>query len=661
MWLCGDAAFLLPTTPAFLADSMSYTIVGVIGHIDHGKTSLVRVLTGVDTDTHPEEKLRGITIDLGFASFSHQESEFALIDAPGHQKYIGNLLAGVSGIDVGLLVVACDQGIQEQTLEHAAILQTLGVKKLIAAVSRIDLSDEATRAELCEELEVFLADYGFTDVPTIPFSSLTGDGIEALKSQLCSYARTLDRTTTQFFRMPIDRVFSVPGRGCVAAGTLWSGEVQVGDTVVVAGSGQQVRVRELESHGECVNRSSAGHRTAMNVTGVSAHELSRGDELVAEGTNRPTKRMVVEINTFRDASPLKCPATVQFHTATTACSARITGLRTVPAGTTVIAIIDTDREIIATFGQQFLLRCPYPVGSFGGGRILAPIESRAGLSRRLVELGQRLSVADDVGRLVAWVDYGGELDVDPVMFELHLGIDRDRCSECVVAAIDAGDIVMPSDQRLVSRQAIARIRAYVLKVLTKQAEQTDDAWAVEESIMQKAKSTGSAAIIRWVIRQLLAEKKLVRLNKMIAVASDENLLSKKQKARMEELIRLFDGLRTPPTIKEVAETLQTKTDAIASLTRFATQQRVLIDMGSGFLLSADTFDQLCRELKELFDEQDEQSVAAIRDHWKITRKHAIPFLEYCDKVGVTTRNGNSRVAGPELKQRLSEQAVEQQE
>ena len=175
---------------------MSYTIVGVIGHIDHGKTSLVGVLTGVDTDTHPEEKLRGITIDLGFASFSQGDYEFALIDAPGHQKYIGNLLAGVSAVDVGLLVVACDQGIQEQTLEHAAILQTLGVKKLIVAISRIDLSDEATKLELSEELEVFLADYGFVDVPTIPLSSVTGEGIDSLKSQLCEFARTTDRSTT---------------------------------------------------------------------------------------------------------------------------------------------------------------------------------------------------------------------------------------------------------------------------------------------------------------------------------------------------------------------------------------------------------------------------------------------------------------------------------
>jgi selenocysteine-specific elongation factor len=637
---------------------MSYTIVGVIGHIDHGKTSLVGVLTGVDTDTHPEEKRRGITIDLGFASFTEGEHEFALIDAPGHQKYIGNLLAGVSGIDVGLLVVACDQGIQAQTLEHAAILQTLGVEKLIAAISRIDLSSEARKLELSEELEVFLADYGFSDVPTIPFSSVTGEGIDKLKSQLCHYARSTERSASSFFRMPIDRVFTVPGRGCVVAGTLWSGSVAVGDTVEVAGENHQpVRVRELEVHGDCVQQSTAGHRTAMNVTGVSARDLCRGDELVAQGTNRMRSRLVVEVRVFADAVELKCPATVQFHSATTACSARITGVRQLTPGEKVVAILDTEEPIVATFAQQFLLRCPYPVGSFGGGRILAPIDSSV-RRRGLIDFGESLVAADAVHRLQAWTKHLGELPIDPMMLELHLGIPGDRLTEVMAQAIDSDDILMPIPQTLVSAAAITRAGDYILKVLTEQAQETEDAWAVEESIVQRVRSTASSDLAHWVIQRLIEEKKLVRLNKMIAVASDENRLTKKQKARMNDILQLFDGVRTPPTIKEIADQTQTRMDTVASLVRFATQQRVLIDLGAGFLISSQVFSDLCRELRELFDEQAEQPVAAIRDRWQVTRKHAIPFLEYCDRVGVTSRHGNARSTGPNLQQYLAEQAVE---
>ncbi|MCP4508479.1 MAG: GTP-binding protein, partial [Fuerstiella sp.] len=175
---------------------MSYSIVGVIGHIDHGKTSLVAALTGVDTDTHPEEKRRGITIDLGFASFTEGDHQFALIDAPGHQKYVGNLLAGVSGIDIGLLVVACDQGIQEQTLEHASILQMLGVRRLMVALSRIDLATSEAQAELREDLELFMDDFGFTDVPMVPVSPVKNLGIDELKTQLCDFADSLEERST---------------------------------------------------------------------------------------------------------------------------------------------------------------------------------------------------------------------------------------------------------------------------------------------------------------------------------------------------------------------------------------------------------------------------------------------------------------------------------
>ncbi|MGB4707160.1 MAG: selenocysteine-specific translation elongation factor, partial [Fuerstiella sp.] len=263
---------------------MSYTIVGVIGHIDHGKTSLVAALTGVDTDTHPEEKRRGITIDLGFASFKEGDHQFALIDAPGHQKYIGNLLAGVSGIDVGLLVVACDQGIQEQTLEHAAILSMLGVQRLVVVQSRIDLVTDAVRAELAEELEVFLDDFGFQNVPMVPVSSVTKVGISELKTLLCEIADTIEvRPSGQFFRMPVDRVFSMPGRGCVIAGTVWSGMLKTGDNLELANSGTMVRVREIEVHGEAVDDSRVGYRTALNVTGVSVSDVERGDELIQPG------------------------------------------------------------------------------------------------------------------------------------------------------------------------------------------------------------------------------------------------------------------------------------------------------------------------------------------------------------------------------------------
>ncbi len=628
--------------------SMAYTIVGVIGHIDHGKTSLVAALTGIDTDTHPEEKRRGITIDLGFAAYQSGEHEFALIDAPGHQKYIGNLLAGVSSIDVGLLVVACDQGIQEQTLEHAAILQNLGVKTLIVAVSRIDLSDAATLSELTEELQVFLLDYGFQEIPVLPISSVTGHGLDELKAALTKSARTEIRSDAGHFRMPIDRVFSVPGRGCVVAGTVWSGKINVGDRLQIAGSSTEVRVRELEVHGESVSTSKIGRRTAMNITGVSANELRRGNELVAPDRMQAANQHLVLVNVFRDTSPLKIPATVQLHTATTACEARITGVRSLAPADQVVVVIETDQSIVTTHGQQFLLRRPYPVGSFASGKFLSSMVRPRRQKRELVQLGQRLQDASPDQRLVAWVDYWGEITLDPVELELNLGINPQSLDSIVNEAVDGGTLLKVPGDRVVSQSTLARTNAYAMKLLKEQAETSEDAWMIEESLIKKLESTGSASVAKLAINQLIADKSIVRLNHHVAVATDETTLSKKQRARMVQIIDLYDGTRTPPSVKEIADRLDCSLDAIASPIRFATEQRVLTDLGKGLLISTAVFESMLADLRALFDEQAEQSVTEIKDRWQVTRKHAIPLLEYCDQKHFTVRDGNVRRAGPLL-------------
>jgi selenocysteine-specific elongation factor len=637
-----------PVTPS----GNTYTIVGVIGHIDHGKTSLVTALTGVNTDTHPEEQLRGITIDLGFASFTSGDHTFALIDAPGHQKYIGNLLAGVSGIDVGLLVVASDQGIQAQTLEHAAILHSLGVSKLIVVISRMDLTDTKTRADLSEELDVFLADFGFLDIPKVCVSSVTGEGLPELIALLIQHARTTSRSGPRVFRMPIDRVFTIDGRGCVVAGTLWSGEVAIGDHVQLSRSGDTYRVRGLEVHGQSVERSEAGYRTAMNLVGVSSTSITRGDELVAEKTHPPTQRMVIEITMFRETAELKCPATVQFHSATTSCDARIMGVKRLGPGDQTVVVVDTDEPVIATHLQQCLFRRPYPIGSFAGGRVLASVVAEAKQTTRLLELGRNLVQADPVQRVVAWVNYSGELPIDPEWCEMQMGIAREDVHATFVSALNLGLLQIPVDGIAVSSEALDRIRKYVLKLLKHQAESTADAWLVEEAILKRATSTGSPRVVRWVLQQLIDEKLLVRVNQRVAVASEENVLSKKQRQRMDQILEMYSGSRMPPTVKEVAQQLDTTIEFVASLMRFATQQRILVDLGGGFFIAADALEVLCRELQTLFQQSPERSVAEIRDQWQITRKHAIPLLEYCDAQGITQRKGDVRSAGPELAKML---------
>ncbi len=635
---------------------MSYSIVGVIGHIDHGKTSLVAALTGIDTDTHPEEKRRGITIDLGFASFTEGDHQFALIDAPGHQKYVGNLLAGVSGIDIGLLVVACDQGIQEQTLEHASILQMLGVRRLMVALSRIDLATSAAQAELREDLELFMDDFGFTDVPMVPVSPVKNLGIGDLKAQLCDFADSLEeRSKGDFFRMPVDRVFSMPGRGCVIAGTVWSGTIQAGDNLELANSGELVRIREVEVHGEAVLSSKVGHRTALNVTGVSANDVQRGDELIQPDVFCKGRHLLVEIRTFKDSPEIKCPATLQLHIAAAACSARITGVRRLQPSQSNVVVVETDSPVVATYGQKCLFRLPYPVGTVGGATVLATLDGGTKRSRKLIELGEKIAMSNAAERLIVWTDFLGEVEPTASWCELQLGITSGEQKAVIAEALETGSVIkLAGSPRLVSTATIDRIKRYIVELLTRRAEESHDAWSVEESVVQQAKAFGSPELIRLSLKSLIDTGSLVRLGRMVAAATDENSLSKRQQARMEQIVKLFDGNRSPPTTKDIAAQLDLKLDTVTSLSRFAVQTGMLLDTGNGLLISNQVFRELCDDLNDMFATKSELAVADIRDRWQVTRKHAIPFLEFCDKVNVTSRKENVRIAGSALGQFVSE-------
>lgn len=631
-----------------------YSTVGLIGHIDHGKTSLVGKLTGMETDTHPEEKRRGITIDLGFASLTENDHTFAFIDAPGHQKYIGNLLAGVSAVDIGLLVVACDQGIQEQTLEHVAVLQTLGVEQLIVALSRIDLCDTTRREEITEELEVFLADYGYRDYPIIPVSTVSGEGIDRLKSELRQAAekRQIKQRwrVDSHFRMPIDRVLNVPGRGLVVAGTVWSGEVHVGDKLQLAGHKHELRVREIEVHGNAVTESAYGVRTAINLTGQSDEEITRGDELVTIGSHPVASSLLIDLQMYPNTSEIRCPVTVQLHTATTSIEARILGIKQLRAGERAVVIVQTGKPIVATHGQALLFRRPYPIGSFGGGHIIAVLDAARlhGKGKKSVlALGEQLRTEDPVGRVIAWVEYLGELELTPDWLEIQLGVPGSTSENLKRAVVQSGR-VQPLDDALVSPKRIQQTGEYILKLLNNQAEASDDAWVVEDSIVQRVAHLASIRVIRFAIRRLLDQQALVELNGRFAIASEKTLLSKKQKAKMEQLLALYENARTPPTIKEIAESLGMTFDSVNSLARHAAQQKLLTDLGQGFYISSSVFQTLCDELRQLFAQTSELTVPVIKEVWGVTRKHAIPLLEYCDQQQITARRQDVRVAGAKI-------------
>ncbi len=638
-----------------LPDGRWYTVVGVTGHIDHGKTTLVRALTGVDTDQHPEEKRRGITMDLGFAALEDDQHVFAMVDAPGHQRYIANLLAGVSAVDVGLLVVAADQGIQAQTLEHTSVLKTLGVPQLLVVISRIDLVPPDRILELTEELEVFLVDCGFTDFPVIPVSSATGQGLDALRDALRRAATTTarvdspqDRHRTDPLRMPIDRVLHVPGRGLVVAGSIWSGSISVGDPVQLVGQEDVLRVREIEVHGREVESSHAGLRTALNVVGRSGKAPRRGDELVSPGAYPPTQRLLVRMSTFSDAPRLNRSLQMLMHTATTAVEVHVRASQPLEPGRHYDVIVESDRPIVATWQQACLFRLPHPVGCCSGGHVLAWLPPHIQVKRKdLLKAAPGLGAADAANRLAQWVHLAATLDPAEPWFRTWSRAAVPDWKSTVDQVLHTGRVVEIGGL-LVSTRALERIQSQVLRILDQHAKQHADAWLLIDSLHRRMEPYGRPEIVDRAIARLLEEQKIVRLNQMVALASEKTLLSKKQRARMEQLLQQYEAARMPPTAKELAAQLGISIDGVHTLVRHAVEQGLLIDLKQGFFIGQAVFRQLCRELHQRYQEQSELTVAEIRDLWGVTRKHAIPLLEYCDRTGITRRQGDARVPGERL-------------
>ena len=623
-----------------------YTIVGVIGHIDHGKTSLVAALTGVDTDTNPEEKRRGITIDLGFASFEDSEGQFALIDAPGHQKYIGNLLAGVAAIDVGLLVVAADQGVQAQTLEHAAILQSLGVQSLIVAISRTDLASTKRTSETSEELAFFLDDLGIKCYEIVETSTKTGSGIETLKSLMRAKKQTKKRATCNFFRMPIDRIFSKEGRGTVLAGTPWSGQVQNGDELVLARTQQSFRVRGIEVHGVQRDHSFGGVRTAINLAGIDSEIVHRGDELISPQSYQLTSRILGTLRLYKDSNPIRCPSEFIFHSATCQCEARILGPKILHPDLEMPVIIQTTQPIIFAYDQSFLLRRPYPIGSIAAGKLLAPLEGVTRKTNDLLPLAMDLKQGDRSQRLTNRVHLNGELVPSSVLLQVELGIPEDE-TDSVLRGIISDDDIYFQDDVLVSKRSIEQTKQMAMRFLNRQSMQ-ENAWVDEESLLHHCTLRSSKACSKIAIKELIRDDLVVQSNRLLALKTDETKLSKKQAAVLQTAITALQNNRTPPTLKELAEITKQSPQALISLMRYAEQQRRVVSLKDGVYYSLDTLQLMCEELQSLLTTQNEASVAEIRDHLCITRKYAIPLLQYCDQNSLTVRSGEKRIAGDNL-------------
>lgn len=632
---------------------MKSVIVGTAGHIDHGKSALVRALTGIDPDRLEEEKRRGITIDLGFANLdlqgpSGESIRIGLVDVPGHERFVRNMLAGVGGIDLVLLVVAADESVKPQTREHFEICRLLSVQRGITVLTKPDLVDAETLEVVTMEVAEFLAG-SFLDPatsPIIPVSAKTGAGLDQLKRELARLAAEVPaKDSSAVFRLPIDRVFTMKGFGTVVTGTLISGTVHKEQEVEVHPTGKRLRVRGVQVHGRPAEEAVAGQRTALNLAGVETAELARGMMLTPPEMFHPAVRLGVQLDLLASAKPLRQYARVHLHAFAAETIARVTLLETkqLLPGESGVARLKLDRPIVLFPGDRFILRQYSPVITIGGGRVLDAGDPPIRIARdQSLAFLQTIANASPRQALLARVNRRWIFGLTVAEAVAETGWLPAHVQRLGAELKQAGEIEIFGGVLIASRW-LERVRQDILSI----ARHFHDANPLLPGINKeelRATKWGHAELFDGVVTALLREKKLeadgelLRLPGRGVVLRDEEAESK---AQIEQAFAKA-GLQVP-ALKEVLASLSVDKVRAQKIVTLLLRDRVLVKLSDDLVFHRDALEALRQRIVAQKAKTPKLNVGSFKDLFGVTRKYAIPLLEYLDRERVTRRVGDERV------------------
>jgi selenocysteine-specific elongation factor len=636
---------------------MKSIVIGTAGHIDHGKSALVRALTGTDPDRLKEEQVRGITIDLGFAHLETEGVNLAFVDVPGHERFVKNMLAGAGGIDLVMLVVAADESVMPQTREHFQICRLLRVPAGVIALTKSDLVDRETLAIARLETRELVAGSFLSGAPMIAVSSKTGEGLDDLRQALVTLAtaarqRELDGPA----RLPIDRVFSVKGFGTVVTGTLVSGVVDHDDVLQVLPRGAEVKVRGLQVHGRKELRAEAGHRLAVNLGGVDTADLTRGDTLATPGALEVTRRLDAALDLLPEAAALRHGARVRFHQGTTELLGRVAiaaprraegTAAEIQPGRSAYVRIRLEAPAVLTRGDRFIVRAYSPPVTIGGGTVLDPLPPRSAIRtaaararfQRLDPEGDPASAADHA--VFAFIEERGAAGVSGASLRTRAGLSGAAAAR-VVERLTSDQRATKVGDLLVSSAVLEQLSAQLLSALRAHhdAQPLSDGVPREEA-RERIFGRAAPAVFEHVVEELAAQRKIVATDRL-ALASHRVSLSPEETRASETIEQLFRsaGL-APPDEAAVVAAAKVPAAVVDRVARLLVRQKRLVKIDT-LLFHADALAQLKADVRGMKGRSG-VDVPAFKERYGITRKYAIPLLEYLDRERVTRRVGNSRV------------------
>lgn len=627
---------------------MKHVILGTAGHIDHGKSTLVKALTGIDPDRLKEEKQRGITIDLGFAYLKYPDDlTVAIVDVPGHEKLVRNMLAGAGGIDFVLLVVAADEGVMPQTKEHLAICNLLGIKSGLVTITKSDLVDEELLALVTEDIKDLLRGTFLEGAEVIPVSAKTGLNLDLLKEKIHDLAlKVKPKAKEGPFRLPIDRVFTLKGFGTVVTGTAITGTINSDSMVEILPTGKRARVRGLQSHGESVQQGIAGQRLAINLQGVNKEELHRGDILLSEGYFKTTNTIEVHLRWLPDAPELKSGTPVHVHLFTKEAIGRLFlyDTDTIRPGQVAFGVLKLDRPVVASSGDRFVLRRFSPVETIGGGIVLDPYPVRRRKKQGIEDLKTLLEKGPEE-RLSLKVLKSGPSGINEKIL-LGWASGFEPSPQVLEKLVKQGSIVRYGG-KLFHRETFVTIETQLVDALKRFHEKNPLKPGIEKEALRALFKIPPETfqMVLELSKKITQDKGFLKLSDF-RVKTSESFQKHRERIIEELKKRAFQ----PPSREELAQALSVQPKEVDDILKLMAQEGSIVRITDTYYLHKQHYQKMLKLLWDHFLKEETLSVGQFRDLLGTSRKYALPFLEHLDSRGITMRVQDVRKKHPSFKE-----------
>jgi selenocysteine-specific elongation factor len=632
---------------------MTNLVVGTAGHIDHGKSTLVRALTGIDPDRLKEEKARGITIELGFAHATIGDVNAAFVDVPGHERFVRTMLAGVGGIDCVMLIVAADESVMPQTREHFDICRLLRIPRGIIVLTKTDLADPDTRSLVRQEVAELVAGSFLADAPVVEVSASSGAGLDQLRAAIADQgARVGRRPIDGAPRLPIDRVFSMKGFGTVVTGTLVSGRVGGDDTLALLPGDRVVKVRGLQVHGAASTAAVAGQRTAVNLGGVEVADVARGQTLAAPGAFSVTRRVDVSLDLLPAAKPLRHGARVRVHNGTSEILGRVSlagpTATELAGGGRALARLRLEAPAVLTRGDRFIIRAYSPPITIGGGQVLDPAPTRPGVRSAAGEAAlARLDVAPDaeIAAIESMIESAGLPGIPVGSLVSRAGVAPARLA-ATIDSLGKRKIAVAGD-RMVAGAHLAQAGEALTKLVAAfhKAHPLSEGLPREEA-RERVFAKAASAVFEKVIDDLKAAKVLAGSDRLALAGHRVTVSGEDAKVKTAIADAYLRGGLKPPDAAIVAAEANAPAAVIEKVTALLLREKTLVRLDT-LIFHAEALAKLKQEIGELKNGaaggRATVDVAAFKDRYGVTRKFAIPLLEYLDRERVTRRTGDVRL------------------